>query len=351
MSPFLKRIFYRSAQFSGLNAISLNSSWRTRKLLILCYHGISLNDEHQFTPMYMPLDQFRHRLQRVRDLGCTVLPLGTAIEMLYQGTLPARSVVITFDDGFYDFYAGAWPCLRSFGFPATVYFTTYYSMYNVPVFDPMCEYVLWKARGRQLSWPELNLGPVTIDAATQVSLAREIKKIALRNRADGREKHELLRCLATRLDVDFDDLCTRRSFHLMTPAEATEIAAEGCDFQMHCHRHRVYRSKERFLNELKDNHDVLTSIAPCAPTHFCYPGGFRLPEYPGWLSEFGVVSATTCEPGLATAKSGPYELPRLLDSPGISLDEFSAWLSGVAHYIPRKKYPPAEGQLIEEPGY
>lgn len=346
---FLKQTFYRRAHQSGLNARLLDSSWRTRRLLVLCYHGISLDDEHEWSPLYMPAALFRQRLERIRKMGCTVLPLGPAVEMLYAGTLPPRAVVITFDDGFYDFYSKAWPHLRQFGFPATAYLSTYYSVYNVPVFDPMCSYLLWKGSGRSLHWPELDLGPVILNPASERRLCRQITEMCLRKRLGGSDKNELLRGLAERLDVDFDDLCARRVLHLMTPAEAREIGAEGCDFQLHTHRHRVHRSRERMIQELIDNRDAIERLVPRRPTHFCYPGGHWLPEFPTWFQEFGIESATTCQQALASSHCNRFLLPRLLDAPGISMEEFSAWLSGLAQFVPRKEYPFAEGQLAEEP--
>src|SRR5207342_3581762 len=40
------------------------------------------------------------------------------------------------------------PLLQQFGFPATVYLTTFYSDYQKPIFGLFCSYVLWRARAR-----------------------------------------------------------------------------------------------------------------------------------------------------------------------------------------------------------
>src|SRR5688572_28900359 len=86
------------------------------------------------------------RLRMLRDGGYNVLALGAAVDALSRGTLPPRSVVLTFDDGMYDFRVNAAPLLQRYGFPATVYLTTYYSDYQRPIFDVFCSYVLWKGR-------------------------------------------------------------------------------------------------------------------------------------------------------------------------------------------------------------
>src|SRR5437868_10648345 len=103
------------------------SAWRRRRLLILCYHGVSLRDEHEWHGELFVTPHFlRRRFEILRDGGYTVLPLGEAVRCLRGGTLPPRSVVLTFDGGFYNFRAAALPLPEEFGFPATNYASTYY---------------------------------------------------------------------------------------------------------------------------------------------------------------------------------------------------------------------------------
>src|SRR5215467_307944 len=128
-----------------------DSRWRDQRLLLLCYHGISLEEEHLWRPAtYISPQLFDRRLALIAQGGYKVLPLAEAVERLYAGSLPARSVVLTFDDGTYDFYQQAFPRLKKYGFPATVYQTTYYCDYDRPIFHLICSYILWKGRGQVL---------------------------------------------------------------------------------------------------------------------------------------------------------------------------------------------------------
>jgi peptidoglycan/xylan/chitin deacetylase (PgdA/CDA1 family) len=339
----------RLAEATGASRLLSRSAWRRHRLLILCYHGVSRFDEHEWGGLYISAETFRRRLEFLSRARCNVLPLSEALQRLANGTLPDRAVVLTFDDGLYDFYSVAFPIVESFGFPVTLYLTTYYVEYNRPVFDPMCSYLLWKGCDqKQLEWPEVFPAPIALDDAGRARATAAIEQFAISHKLSSREKDDLLSRLAERLHIDYEDLCRKRVMHLITPEEAKDLAARGVDIQYHTHRHRVYRSRERMFTELQDNRSRIASYTSSEPRHFCYTGGFYLPEYPQYLKEFGILSATTCKSGLCTAQSNPLLLPRLVDTTGVSDLEFRAWLSGTAALVPARPYEMSEGQLVED---
>src|SRR5690349_13957749 len=115
-----KQATLKSLRTGGVFTLVRASGWRRARLLILAYHGISLEDEHKWDgSLYMRPDYFRARLEMIKDTGCTVLPLGEALERLRTSTLPENCVALTFDDGNYDFYRQAYPIIREFDFPVT----------------------------------------------------------------------------------------------------------------------------------------------------------------------------------------------------------------------------------------
>src|SRR5829696_372525 len=100
----LKETILLAAHAVGLNAIVRESAWRNARLAILCYHGISFRDEHEALPaLYVDRLFFRRRLEHLRSGGYNVLPLAEALDRLFSGNLPPRSVAVTFDDGTRDF--------------------------------------------------------------------------------------------------------------------------------------------------------------------------------------------------------------------------------------------------------
>jgi peptidoglycan/xylan/chitin deacetylase (PgdA/CDA1 family) len=339
----------RVAETTGIAHLLSASAYRRNRLLILCYHGVSRYDEHEWGSLYISPETFRRRMESLAEARCNVLPLTEAVNRLQRGTLPDRAVSITFDDGFHDFFSVAFPIVESFGYPVTLYLTTYYVEFNRPVFDPMCSYLLWKGRHKQqLEWPEVLAAPVSLDDAGRPHATAAMKNFTLSRKLSGQQKDDLMARLALRLDLDYQDLCRKRVMHLLTAEEATALAARGVDLQYHTHRHRVYRRREHLFAELQDNRQRIARYTATEPRHFCYTDGYCLPEHSGYLKEYGILSATTCAPGLCTAQTDPLLLPRLVDTSGLSDLEFRAWLAGTRNLLPKRPVEMSDGLLMEE---
>jgi peptidoglycan/xylan/chitin deacetylase (PgdA/CDA1 family) len=336
----------------GLSGRVGGSGWRRSRLLILCYHGISLDDEHEWdSSLYMSPGDFEGRLQSIQRSGCAVLPLRIALERLYAGTLREPTVAITFDDGIYDFLQRAYPLLEKYGFPATVYLTTYYCERQQPVFPSFCSYVLWKGRDAVLDTVGILDRKEHWDLRTAEGRAGAFKSIvefAHRRRLTGEGKTELAKAVTGRVGVDYESLIARRVLHLLNPREVADLAAKGVDFQLHTHRHYAPPNRALFLREIHDNRERIRSMVGSEPTHFCYPCGYYEREWLPWLAEAGVTSATTSEPRLASVRTHPLLLPRLVDTVHLAPLEFEAWLGGVAALLPRKPGRPAARPVSEE---
>lgn len=68
---------------------------------------------------------FRQHLQYLRDEGYTTISLYDLDAALVAGApLPAKPVILTFDDGYADHYTNAFPLLREFGMTGTFFIIT-----------------------------------------------------------------------------------------------------------------------------------------------------------------------------------------------------------------------------------
>jgi peptidoglycan/xylan/chitin deacetylase (PgdA/CDA1 family) len=338
----LKRVLLRAVKRVGGFEYLLDSAWRRKRLLILCYHGVSLADEHEWNPgLYLAPEELQSRLALLRDTRSAVLPLNEAVDRLYAGTLPKRSVVLTFDDGYVDFAERAYPLLRKFDMPATVYLTTLRCEHPRPIFRLICSYMLWKARGRTIDATTL-IGTPTMfdlnDARTRNDALNAVVDLAATEQLDLDGTDGLAARLGCLLGVDYEDLARRRVLTIMTPGEVADLSAAGVDFQLHTHTHETPRDPARFAREIVRNREVIEGITQHRATHFCYPSGVYHPEFLPWLSEQHVVSATTCNPGMASGRTHPLLLPRFVDVTGVPPVEFEGWISGAASLISRNRF-------------
>jgi len=326
-------------RFTGAFDAVSRSRWRSRRLLILCYHGFSQRDEHHWdSSLYVTRSHLESRLEFLAAEGYVVLPLGEGLARLSAGTLPPRAVAITVDDGTYDFYAIAYPVLKRRGVPVTVFVSTYYVVDRRPVFDGACQYLLWKAwvSGTEGLKDPLDDGAPSLRTAADCARASaRVRETASRERWSAEEKHEWLARFARHLGLDWEDFLDSRLITLMHPEEIGILDPAIVDVQLHTHRHRVPEEKDLFLREIADNRRAL---AECGLdfqhlTHFCYPNGIHRPTFLPWLVEAGVTSAVTTEPGLASRRHDPLLLPRFIDTGTTSEVEFDGWASGVREFI------------------
>jgi peptidoglycan/xylan/chitin deacetylase (PgdA/CDA1 family) len=311
----LKRGVLSVARHTGLMNSWSSRTWRRNRIAVICYHGVSIADEHEWNPsLYVSAEFLRRRMDLLRRGGYTILGLEDAYRRLQAGSLPPRTVVLTFDDGTYDFMSVAWPILCEFEFPATVYWTTYYAQRQFPVFSVASRYVEWKS-GQRL--PEL---PPAVRSG------------------NGAEKDAWLRKVCQRLGVSYERINDTRLFSILRPEEVAELARAGGDFQLHTHRHRMPLEEEAFRSEIAVNRALIAQVTGQSPRHFCYTSGKFRSRFLPWLEAENVITATTTQPGLVGPQTEPLLLPRLVDHMGLSDAEFEAWTSGIAAILPHRSF-------------
>jgi peptidoglycan/xylan/chitin deacetylase (PgdA/CDA1 family) len=90
---------------------------------VLLYHSVSDQSTGQFGPYTVTRAQLASHLDQVTELGFHTLTMSELVAHRAAGLpLPARTAVITFDDGFADF-DNAWSELTQRGLAATLYVT------------------------------------------------------------------------------------------------------------------------------------------------------------------------------------------------------------------------------------
>ncbi len=89
---------------------------------VLTYHNFSETKENL---MMVTKDKFERQMRYLKENGYTVISLNQLFDFLeYRKPLPRKAVVITIDDGWQGVYTIAYPILKKYGYPATLFVYT-----------------------------------------------------------------------------------------------------------------------------------------------------------------------------------------------------------------------------------
>ena len=280
-----------------------------KRLRILCYHGFAFRDEHLLDDiLFMQPETFKRRLELIKKWRMNVVSLDSAVKALSKNKNPDHALVITFDDGWHSTLLAA-SVLKDFGFPSTVYVSTYYVQKQNSVFNVIMRYLFYKAgRTGDPQCQELLEQGASLDLATHEKLIRET---------------------ALRLGVELASIEAQRMFHFMNEKELRTLRKSEMNIELHTHRHLFPLDHELAMAEIRDNREALESIDSGPYQHFCFPSGIFQDSQLPWLAAAGIKSATTTLPGFNSAQSPVLKLNRHLDRDKQSDIEFEAEICGV----------------------
>lgn len=88
-------------------------------VIALCYHNIEDKGSRALT---ITTEQFRKEMQALKDHGFTVIGMQDFLAWRRsEKDIPAKSALITIDDGWLSGYTNAWPILKEFDYPFTLF--------------------------------------------------------------------------------------------------------------------------------------------------------------------------------------------------------------------------------------
>jgi peptidoglycan/xylan/chitin deacetylase (PgdA/CDA1 family) len=114
---------------------------RANRIPVLMYHGVAgkVSDRHPYFETNISPAMFARHMDFLADRGYAALSIDEAL----AGTGNRQKVVvITFDDGYRNFYTDAFPVLRNHGFTATVFVISSFTG-DQRIAKNGCEYMTW----------------------------------------------------------------------------------------------------------------------------------------------------------------------------------------------------------------
>jgi len=86
---------------------------------IIMYHKIDNNAE--ISKLSVSPKSFDRHISFLKRHNYNVVKLETMVELVKSGKVPPKTIAITFDDGYEDNYIEAYPILRKYNIPATIF--------------------------------------------------------------------------------------------------------------------------------------------------------------------------------------------------------------------------------------
>jgi peptidoglycan/xylan/chitin deacetylase (PgdA/CDA1 family) len=141
---------------------------------ILMYHSVSDNlfgKSHAYYQINCSPQIFAQQMKWLHKAGYQTMTLSQLRDSFESGVTPEKTVVITFDDGYRDFYIDAFPSLRRYGFNASVFLATG-RIQDTPARIEGVDYLTWQ-EVRELHAEGIEFGSHTVSHPDLRSLGPE----------------------------------------------------------------------------------------------------------------------------------------------------------------------------------
>ena len=308
------------------------------------YNNLTVLNYHRVTDPYDPCcDTFKPNISATPEMFDRQLAyLKKSFHMVNAGdvaacaegksTLPPRSALITFDDGYADNYTQAYPLLKKHGMGALIFITTDFVGKSKPSFWDVAAYAFTHTTKTTAVLPLTGETRWSDDAEKQVEMTRWIETLKTVPEED---KQHYAGELPAALGVDMDE--SKFSHVFMTWDQAREMAANGIEFGSHTLTHPIMTRipVEQAKHELVESKRLIELELGKPVETFAYPNGGRADfntEIIAAARDAGYKLAFTLLPGsnfFRQLRADPYTIRRVFLSHGDSFPRFVAKVNGI----------------------
>jgi peptidoglycan/xylan/chitin deacetylase (PgdA/CDA1 family) len=221
--------------------------------------------------------------------------------------LPARAVAITFDDGYQDTYTHAYPVIRRYGIPVTVYLATGLIDADASMWNDRVGVAIRDTQRTQLDADGMEPMSLETPAERQAAFARTIDVLKYRPL---RERDSVVKEVCNLLEVSID-----RAPRMLNWSQIEEMHRQGVEFGAHTVSHSILTTitREEAEREIVDSKRSIEERLQTPVTQFAYPNGTARDfdeQTKTLVKQAGFTAAVSTIFGTNTPATDRYELRR-----------------------------------------
>jgi len=250
--------------------------WNKGRLAILMYHGVT----DQSLPVWAQVqkDEFELQMQYVSE-NCKPISFEQAVKYI-RGKIkfPDNSVVITFDDGFKNNFTSAYPILKKYNIPATIFITTSMvdkdNQYEGMIWPDYVQSLFLETNKTKIEISQLKTGILPLNTV-QDKIAAKNNICSLLKRIPSDQKYKLINWLKEQLDVA--SFSQKSNLFLgLSWDEIEQMDREGLiSFGAHTINHEILSQipTDRIHHEIMGSKEIIEKHLDKKITLFAYPNG------------------------------------------------------------------------------
>lgn len=281
---------------------------------ILTYHGVIASKPPFATPQHISLDLFESHIDYLsKNFNC--ISLSDLLTNLNNGKVNSNNVVITFDDGFHNNYSNAFPILKQYDIPATIFVATGFIGKQKLIWPETLALVLALSDKQETI---IDNRRYLLDSSENKAVAYRALTASFKNFTQD-EIENTIQCLFKDHSVSNEQIHQSpfySDYRMLDWTEINKLIDSGLiTIGSHTsgHRRLTRLSIEEAASEIRDSKYLLEDKLGTID-FFAYPYGGNPGDYTNQHVEqvkiAGYKAAVSCAQGCVSTNSDIYQLPR-----------------------------------------
>jgi len=281
----------------------LRSSHNTL-FLIFVYHRVT-NPLHNYQYIGVSMDVFEEHMRYIKNYF-KVVSMAEGLRLLSEDNSEGIYAAVNFDDGYMDNYQYAFPILKRYEIPATIFLAT--------DFIEKEHIFWWDVVFQAISFSKPGDISIVIDSESinfnLDGMARRGKAIDRINRILANKEEGVRQDFIKTLENKFPEAKDVGPRKMLGWKEIREMHAGGINFGSHTktHRNLCLLKDHEVVEELKGSKEAIEKGLGSRVTEFSYPFGIMDARVKGLVAEAGYECARSGLKGLNLRNADSYEL-------------------------------------------